>query len=83
MLEKLNNARSKWYFIGKGIGCKIDDLDEIQGMHLHNNAMCLGAMLVKRIQAGELTRFKLCESLRGIMVQRDDVAQEIEALNLL
>ncbi len=44
--------------------------------------MCLNSMLRKRLEAGGLTLSKLCESLRGNMVNLGEFADEIEALNL-
>ncbi len=79
ILEKLIKARESWYRIGKGIDCQLDDLDEIK-TRWSKDDMCLHEMLKARIQRGELTRSKLCISLRA--VGRDDVAQEIEALKL-
>ncbi len=71
-----------WYFIGTGIGCTLSDLDEIQAKHEPDKSMCLLKMLQRRIQRGQLTRSMLCASLRGDLVNRDDVAQEIKALDL-
>ncbi len=78
----LNEARDKWYFIGEGLGLGTADLEEIQAQHHPDRAMCLHKMLQRRIQRGGVTRYKLCKSLRGQNVQRDDVAQMIEALRL-
>ncbi len=78
----LNEAREKWYFIGEGLGLGTADLDEIQGQHHPDKAMCLHKVLQHRIQRGRLTRSTLCKSLRGQLVQRGDVAQRIEALPL-
>ncbi len=80
ILEKLTKARALWYFIGKGIDCQDDDLGEIKKSCSNDDKMCLHEMLKARIQSGKLTRSKLCISLRA--VERDDVAQEIEALKL-
>ncbi len=78
----LNEARDKWYFIGEGLGLGTADLNEIQAQHHSDKAMCLHKVLQHRIQRGRLTRSTLCKSLRGQLVQRDDVAQNIEALPL-
>ncbi len=40
-------------------------------------------MLRRRIQQGGLTRSMLCTSLREEFVGRDDVAKEVEALDLM
>ncbi len=77
---KLIKARASWYLIGKGIDCQRDDLNEIKTRWSNDNKMCLHEMLEARIQAGKLTRSKLCTSLRA--EGRDDVAQEVEALKL-
>ncbi len=78
----LNEAREKWYFIGEGLGLGTADLDEIHAQHHPDKAMCLRKVLQRRIQRGRLTRSTLCISLRGQLVERDDVAQRIEALPL-
>ncbi len=82
VLPVLNEARAKWYFIGQGLGCKDADLNEIQDTHLPNKTMCLQVMLRSRIQRGGLTLSMLCDTLRGEFVGRDDLAQNISALNL-
>ena len=78
----LQKARDKWYFIGLALKVEEADLDEILGRHLSDTLMCLHIMLKKRIRQGGLTRSLLCQSLRGELVGRDDVAQEIEDLEL-
>ncbi len=82
IFKPLNKAREKWYFIGDGIGCTLSDLKEIRDTHSNDKCMCLLEMLQCRIQQGQLTRSMLCTSLRGDLVNRDDIAQEIEALDL-
>ncbi len=82
IFKPLNKARKDWYFIGTGIGCTPDDLKEISDTHSTDKRMCLLEMFQRRIQQGQLTRSMLCTSLRGDFVNRDDVAQEIEALDL-
>ncbi len=82
IFRPLNKALEKWYFIGIGIGCTLSDLDKIQANHKPDKDMCLLKMLQFRIQQGQLTRSMLCASLRGDLVNRDDVAQDIEALDL-
>ncbi len=82
IFNPLNKAREKWYFIGTGIDCTLSDLDEIQAKHSSDKSMCLLKMLQFRTQQGQLTRSMLCASLRGDLVNRDDIAQEIEALDL-
>ena len=78
----LDKAREDWYFIGDGIGCTPTDLNEIEAKHSSNLRMCLLKMFQRRIQQGGLSRSMLCECLRGEFVGRDDVATEIEALDL-
>ncbi len=78
----LDKARKSWYFIGDGIGCTPTDLQEIRNIHLTDHRMCLLEMVQRRIQQGGLSRSMLCECLRGEFVGRDDVATEIEALDL-
>ncbi len=82
ILKVLKKARDKSYFIGKGIGLDDADLKEIENSHHPDKIRCLHEMLKLRIQQGGLTRSKLCESLRGELVERNDVALEIEALDL-
>ncbi len=81
ILKEVDAARSKWYFIGDGIGCKYVDLDQIRKNCQNVDQMCLFEMLKARIELGGLTRSMLCKSLRGGFVGRDDVAQKIEAIN--
>ncbi len=76
----LKDARAKWYFIGKGIGCNVADLNEIQKDSHGDDLMCLHQMLNRRIQRGGLTRSMLCSSLQGEMVENDHAAQGINAL---
>ncbi len=82
MFKVINEARKDWYFIGEGLGFTSDDLDEIQEKHHADKRMRLHEVLQRRIQRGQLTRSMLCTSLRGTFVNRDDIAQEIEALDL-
>ena len=78
MLTILNKARSRWYYIGKGIGCQVYDLDEIEKNHKGNDLKCMEKMLQEKIEKCELTCSLLCHSLRGQFVGRNDVAEEIE-----
>ncbi len=80
--EVLSNAKDKWYFIGEGIGCKSADLEQIENKHHPDKDRCLHEMLKHRINQGGLTHSILCDSLRGPFVGRDDLAQNIERLNL-
>ncbi len=73
-------ARDKWYYIGKGIRVEEADLDEIEDIYLPDKVRCLDKVLKRRLRRGRFTRSMLCNSLRGVFVQRDDVAREIEAL---
>ncbi len=82
ILKVLKKARDKYYYIGKGIGLDDADLKEIENSHHPDKLRCLDEMLKLRIQKGGLTRSELCESLRGELVERNDVAREIEALDL-
>ncbi len=79
VLEVLYKARKKWHDIGTGLGFNSDDLEEIEDKYHPDNVRCLNEVLKRRIQRGQLTRSMVCSSLRGNLVQRDDVAQEIEA----
>ncbi len=80
LLEVLKKARDKWYYIGQGIGVEDHDLNEIEKTHSPDRIRCLHEMLQRRIRRGGLTCSMLCTSLRGVFVERDDVAREIEAL---
>ncbi len=82
LLKKLVRAKDKWYYIGEGIGVEDADRDEIEIKYSGNNMRCLDEVLKFRICQGGLTRTMLCESLRGKFVGRDDVAREIEALDI-
>ncbi len=82
ILKVLKKARDKYHYIGKGIGLDDADLKEIENRHHPSQLRCLDEMLKLRKQQGGLTRSKLCESLRGKFVERNDVAREIEALDL-
>ncbi len=81
ILKEVDEARSKWYFIGRGIDCTYADLEEINKYSSNGDRRCLLEMLKVRIQRGGLTSSMLCKSLRGGFVGRDDVAQKIEAIN--
>ena len=78
----LVKAQDKYHYIGKGIGVSDEDRKAIEDRHLPDKVRCLDEILKKRIQQGGLTRSMLCQSLRGVLVGRDDVAQEIKALEL-
>ena len=82
LLKKLVTAKDKWYYIGEGIGVDDSDLQEIEDKYLPDKVRCLDEVLKRRIQQGGLSRSMLCECLRGEFVGRDDVATEIEALDL-
>ncbi len=82
LLEILKEARDKWYFIGQALGCKDADLDEIDQRYHPNMMRCLQVMLKQRIQQGGLTLPILCDSLRGKLVERSDVADKIANLYL-
>ncbi len=82
LFETLTKARDKWYFIGKEIGVTDADLQEIDNRYLPDKSMCMLEMLKDRIQEGELTLTLLCKSLRSKNVKRNDLALEIEGLNL-
>ncbi len=80
IFKVIEKARDKYYFLGEGIGLKRADLIEIENRYLPDKKRCLLEILILRIQQGGLTRSMLCQSLRE--AERDDVAQEIEDLNL-
>ena len=82
VLFHLVKAKDKYYYIGEGIGVSDEDLREIETSYHSDNVRCLDEILKKRIRQGGLTRSLLCQSLRGVFVGRDDVAQEIEDLEL-
>ena len=82
ILSVLVKAKNQYYYIGKGIRVSDEDLGEIGDRHFPDKVRCLDEILKRRIQQGGLTCSMLCQSLRGRLVGRDDVAQEIEALEL-
>ena len=82
ILPILVKARDKYYYIGKGIGVSDEDIREIESNPHFDNVRCLDEILKRRIRQGGLTCSMLCQSLRGELVGRDDVAQEIEDLKL-
>ncbi len=82
ILNVLVKAKDKYYYIGKGIGVSDEDLGEIEDKYLPDKVRCLDEILKRRIRQGGLTRSLLCQSLRRVLVGRDDVAQKIEALEL-
>ena len=82
VLPILVKAQDKYYYIGKGIGVSDEDRKVIEDRHLPDKVRCLDEILKRRIRQGRLTCSMLCQSLRGVLVGRDDVAQEIEDLKL-
>ncbi len=81
LFEILKKARDKLYFIAKEIGVTDADRKEVVKHH-SNESVCMYEILKGRIQEGELTLTMLCKSLRSKNVKRDDLALEIEGLNL-
>ncbi len=81
-MKVLKEVRDKWRYIGKGIGVVESDLREIEDKYISDKCMCLQQMMTGRLQRGGLTRAGLSAVLRGEDVQRNDVAQQIDALNL-
>ncbi len=82
LLVVLDEARDKWYFIGQALGVKDADLKEMENRHLPDKTRCMLDMLTVRVQHGGLTRSILCHSLRGKLVNRHNVANKIETLEL-
>ncbi len=80
LLTVLKKAREKWYFIGVALGCGIADLNDIDHRYHPDKMRCLQVMLQQRIQRGGLTLSFLCDSLRGKLVERNDIADEIKKL---
>ncbi len=82
ILKILVKAQDNYHYIGRGIGVSDEDSKAIEDKYLPDKVRCLDEILKKRIRQGGLTRSMLCQSLREKLVGRDDVAQEIEALEL-
>ncbi len=81
LFEILKKARDQLYFIAKEIGVTDADQEEVVKHH-SNSSECMYKILKGRLQEGELTLTLLCKSLRSKNVGRDDLAREIEGLNL-
>ncbi len=82
LFEILNNARGKLYFIAKEIGVTDADRQDIEEKHPSDKSGRMHEMLTVQIRKGKLTLTLLCKSLRSKNVGRDDLAREIEGLNL-
>ena len=82
ILNKIKKATDRYFYIGKGIGINDSDLNSIEERYLPDKFRCLHEILKIRIQQGGLMLSCLYDTLKGDLVGREDLAQEIEALAL-
>ena len=75
------SASSNWFDLGLTFGVKISELMEIEDQY-SNNKRHLMEMVVKRLVVTDpehpMTWPYICECLRNPIVERNDVAEEIE-----
>ncbi len=83
--EKLKNARKNWYELGLVLGLEGAELDDIEDRYPDNKRR-LSKMVSKRLEITDpkhpVTWPYICECLRNRLVERNDVANEIESLGL-
>ena len=79
--ENLKNASKDWFNLGLVFGIKFPDVKNIQDQCSDNNRR-LTEMVGKRLEATDpehpMTWPYICECLRNSLVERNDVAEEIE-----
>ncbi len=77
--SNLFRARSKWENIGLELKIDAETLKCIKSHNKECHDACLHDMLMHRLEAvGSLTWSLLCKCLRSPLVERNDVASEIE-----
>ncbi len=85
IFEKLRSASKDWFNLGLGLGMKITDLEDIEDEHRHNKRPLM-KVVAKRLEVTDsehpMTWPYICECLRRSTVERNDVAEEIEASGL-
>ncbi len=83
--EKLKNARKNWNELGLVFGLESAELDDIENQYPDNKRR-LSKMVSKRLEITDpkhpVTWPYICECLRNRLVERNDVANEIESLGL-
>ncbi len=78
LYERLFPARAKWCNIGLKLKVDLDTLEAIALKH-NNPDDCLREILAKRLQAGgPLSWREVCDCLRSPIVDRNNLAEEIE-----
>ena len=76
---KFYGARDKWFEIGLAFKIGFTTLKSIEREQLNDQSKCLREMLARRIQSGgPLTWADLCNCLRHLTVERNDLANEID-----
>ena len=79
LYDKLYDARTKWFDIGLNLNMISNDLSAIQEVNSQNLDTCLREMLIKRQQSRvPLSWRDVCDCLRSLTVNRNDVAEKIE-----
>ena len=79
--EKLKRASKDWFTLGLAFGVNYSDLEDIEDQYASNKRR-LVEMVFKRIEVTDpeypMTWPYICECLRNPIVERNDVAEEIE-----
>ncbi len=80
--QKLKNASKNWFNLGLTLGIDYYELEKIQDRY-QDTDRCLMKAVVKRLEVTDpehpMTWPYICECLRSSTVQRNDVAEQIEA----
>ncbi len=83
--EKLRSASKNWFKLGLALGVSYYEMENIQDRY-QDNDRCLMMIVTKRLEVTDpenpMTWPYICECLRRPTVERNDVAEEIEALGL-
>ncbi len=80
--EKLKSASKDWFNLGLALKVKFTDLKNIQDQYSDNNRR-LAEVVGKRVEATDpVTWPYICKCLRNCVVERNDLANEIEKLGL-
>ena len=79
--ERLENANKDWFDLGLAFGLEVSKLKDIEDQYTSNKNHLM-EMVVKRLEVTDpehpMTWPYICECLRSPIVERNDVAQEIE-----
>ncbi len=85
IFEKLRSASKNWFNLGLALGVSYYELENIQDRY-QDNERRLMKVVAKRLEVTDpehpMTWPYICECLRRPTVERNDVAEEIEALGL-